>query len=138
MEAELNSPLVRLEPGLTYAMDTKWFPARAGNEFKTITDAGLVGEALQASITSAGVILSGSFGVFFPGTLVAHLYDDNGVEANAVSLAAVIPTESLSLNQTIKSPSAIARVSLHLVDPQGRDRGSLGEARVTRRDGTPR
>jgi hypothetical protein len=138
MEAELNSPLVRLEPGLTYAMDTKWFPARAGNEFKTITDAGLVGEALQASITSTGVILSGSFGVFFPGTLVAHLYDDNGVEANAVSLAAVIPTESLSLNQTIKSPSAIARVSLHLVDPQGRDRGSLGEARVTRRDGTPR
>src|SRR5207248_1968319 len=30
MEAELNSPMVRLDPGETYAMDTQWFPTRMG------------------------------------------------------------------------------------------------------------
>lgn len=50
----------------------------------------------------------------------------------------VNPTEPLSLRKEFTSPLAIARVSLHLVDPQGLDRGSLGEARVTRQDGTPR
>jgi hypothetical protein len=135
MEAELNSPLVRLEPGFTYAMDTKWFPSRMGDEFKTVADAGLIGEALHASATETGVLLSGSFGVFFSGTLVAHLYGEHGVEAAAVSLQAVNPTEPVSLRREIAAPRGVVRVSLHLVDRRGRDRGSLGEARVTRHDG---
>jgi hypothetical protein len=39
MEAELNSPMVSLAPGETYAMDTEWKPVRVGNVVST-TEAG--------------------------------------------------------------------------------------------------
>ena len=32
MEAELNSPMVRLEPGEEFNFDTSWFPTRARRE----------------------------------------------------------------------------------------------------------
>ena len=34
MEAEVNSPVVELYPGESYAMDTQWYPTRMGSEFK--------------------------------------------------------------------------------------------------------
>ena len=49
MEAELNSPMVVLRPGETYAMDTFWFPSRMGRDFHTVTDAGMVGQPLTAT-----------------------------------------------------------------------------------------
>ena len=42
MEAEVNSPMVELKPGETYAMDTTWYPTRMGEDFKTTTWAGVV------------------------------------------------------------------------------------------------
>ena len=67
MEAELNSPIVGLEPGGSYAMDTKWYPTRMGNRIVTVTDAGAITEPLTISSTREGVRISVSFGVFFPG-----------------------------------------------------------------------
>src|SRR5438132_5639248 len=64
MEAEVNSPMVRLEPGETYALDTHWFPTRMGKEFKTVMDAGVVGSSLTVSSTDSGILLTGIFGVF--------------------------------------------------------------------------
>src|SRR2546430_17336813 len=40
MEAEVNSPMVRLQPGGTYGLDTHWFPPRMGKEFKAGLDVG--------------------------------------------------------------------------------------------------
>ena len=89
MEAEINSPMINLNPGASYAMDTQWFPARGDKELKAVTSAGVVDRPLDASLTPKGLKVSGAFGVFFPGTLSAHVYDVRGVEIAVVELQAV-------------------------------------------------
>jgi hypothetical protein len=57
IETELNSPIVRLDPGETYAMDTQWFPSRMGSELKTVTYAGLdLGAAPVQDVTPFEVV----------------------------------------------------------------------------------
>jgi hypothetical protein len=134
MEAEINSPMARLQPGGTYALDTHWFPTRMGKEFKTVTDAGVVGSSLVVSSTSNGVLLSGIFGVFVPGKLEARLFDRLGAPMANIPLQAVSPSEVVDLHVELKVPPQTARVSLHVIDTQGNDQGSLGEARVSATD----
>ncbi len=134
MEAELNSPMVVLGPGETYAFDTNWFPSRLTHDFTTVTDAGLVGKPLAARRTAGKIELTGSFGVFFPGELKAYLYDQGGLERSEVALQAVRPQDPIALHQAIAADTHIARVSLHLIDDNGADRGALGEVFVTIND----
>jgi hypothetical protein len=134
MEAELNSPMAVLTPGETYAMDTYWFPSRMSPDLKTVTDAGLVGRPLVAKNSAGKLELSGSFGVFFPGALKAYLYDEHGVEMREVSLQPVQPQDPVQLSQTITTTKSVARVSVHLIDSSGLDRGALGEVFVTGRE----
>ncbi|HXJ92067.1 MAG TPA: hypothetical protein VMT20_04210 [Terriglobia bacterium] len=131
MEAELNSPLVRLDPGETYPFDTDWFPTRCGKQFTGVSDAGLVSEALVASrISGAKIKLSGSFGVFFPGKLIANVYNRGGRLLQKTALQEVDPGEFVTVEKEIESGGEADRVSLHLEDSAGADRGSLGEASV--------
>ncbi|PYU59518.1 MAG: hypothetical protein DMG56_18025 [Acidobacteria bacterium] len=134
MEAEVNSPMVRLEPGETYALDTHWFPTRMGKEFKTVMDAGVVGSSLTVSSTDSGILLTGIFGVFVPGKLEARLFDRHGAPIANIPLQPVSPAEVIELRVELKVPAQTARVSLHLMDQQGNDQGLLGEARVTATD----
>ncbi len=134
MEAEINSPMVRLQPGETYALDTNWFPTRAGKEFKTVTNAGVVGSPLVASSTNGGIVLSGIFGVFVPGKLEAQLFDNHGDLITKIPLQAVSPSGIVELKMEVKAPAQTLRISLHLLDQDGRDQGALGEARVSAED----
>jgi hypothetical protein len=134
MEAEVNSPMVRLQPGETYALDTHWFPTRMGKEFKTVMEAGVVGSSLELSSTAGGILLSGEFGVFVTGKLEAWLFDKHGAPIASVPLQAVSPSELVELHSEIKVPAETARVSLHVMDVQGKDQGLLGEARVPAMD----
>jgi hypothetical protein len=129
MEAELNSPLVELAPGESYAMDTQWYPTRMGEDFKTTTYSGVIGTPLTATATPAGLVLSGTFGVFYAGDLVVHFYG-RGVRGTA-KLMSVTPIEPVQLQTTIQAPPNTSRVSVHLVDASGLDRGPLGEVLVT-------
>src|ERR1700723_3443776 len=131
MEAEMNSPMVTLGPGETYAFDTNWLPSRLSGDFHTVTEAGLVGKPLVARRNDGKIDLSGSFGVFFPGELKAYLYNEGGLETSEVSLQAVHPQDPVTLRQTIDAAKNIARVSIHLIDGNGVDRGALGEVFVT-------
>ncbi len=131
MEAELNSPLVRLDPGETYPFDTDWFPARCGKQFGGVTDAGLVSEALAAHRTSStGIKLSGSFGVFFPGKFMANVYNRDGRLLQKTALQEADPGELVTVEKEIETGGEADHVSLHLEDLAGADRGALGEATV--------
>lgn len=134
MEAEINSPMVRLLPGETYALDTHWFPTRIGKEFKAVADAGVAGSPLVASSTAGGMVLTGTFGVFVPGRLEAHLFDNHGDLITKIPLQAVSPSEIVELKTEVKAPAQTARVSLHVLDQDGKDQGALGEARVSAAD----
>jgi hypothetical protein len=131
LEAEINSPLVELRPGETRDLDTEWFPTRGGSEFHGVADAGIVVRPLQATRLESGHIrLSGSFGVFFAGRLVAHLYDEHGTSVGTMPLNQVAPADLVALETELTPPGKSSRISLHLEDANGLDRGSLQEVKV--------
>jgi hypothetical protein len=132
LEAELNSPLCRLAAGENCTFDTKWFPTRTGDEFHGVSDAGIIVHPLRVTRSSSDKLdLSGSFGVFFSGHLVARLFDPHGSNLGTMNVSDVNPTEPVVLHTEITPPGKVGRVSLHLVDANGVDRGSLEEVRVS-------
>jgi hypothetical protein len=128
MEAEVNSPMVLLQPGETYALDTGWFPTRIAGRPDTVTDAGIIERGLTVSKTEDRVLLSGSFGVFFPGNLSAYLFDTRDVRIGIVALQPVSPLDIVELHRKIPASPSVSRISIRLIDERGTDRGSLGEA----------
>ena len=133
LEAEINSPMCRLRPGESCSFETEWFPTRAGTEFHGVTDAGILIHPLRATGLENGKLkLSGVFGVFFSGRLVARLYDEHGRSLGTMPVMDVNPTEPVSLEAEIAPalPAKPGRVSLHLQDENGVDRGSLQEVLV--------
>jgi hypothetical protein len=129
MEAEVNSPMVELKPGESYALDTTWYPTRMNQDIKTTMWPGVVGQPLAANRKPDGIELTGDFGVFYHGTLVAHIYPRTK-EDNTVKVMDVTPTEEVHLQTIIAAPPNTSRVSIHLVDDKGVDRGPLGEVVV--------
>jgi hypothetical protein len=90
---------------------------------------------LEAKAAQTDTIsLSGTFGVFYSGHLVARLYDEHGHLAAVTPVADVNPNERVSLETTIPSPAKCSRVSLHLIDNGGVDRGALQEIQLSSRD----
>lgn len=134
LEAEINSPMCRLKPGENCTLETEWFPTRSGNEFHGVTDASILVKPLQATQENDKVRLSGSFGVFFAGHLIARFYDEHGSLTGSVRVVDVNPAELVSLDSAVVPTGKATRVSLHLVDENGLDRGSLGEVRIADRD----
>lgn len=130
MEAELNSPIVDLAPGETYAMDTEWHPVRAGKEIFDVSNAGVCEAAFQATQSAAGVHLQGTFGVFFSGHLQADFVDAHGKKLKSVALESVNVETPVKLDQTTARPEGAAKVSLHLIDSGGQDRGELGSSPI--------
>jgi hypothetical protein len=131
LEAEINSPLVRLRPGETRDLDTEWFPTRGGGEFHGVEDPGVVVHALQATRLETGNIrLTGTFGVFFAGRLVAHFYNGHGVSLGTVPVTEVDPADLVQLEKESTPPPNTSRITLHLEDRNGLDRGSLQEVQV--------
>src|SRR6185437_16740922 len=107
-----------------------WYPTRMDERFKSATYSGVVGAPLIASAGASGLTLTGDFGVFYPGTLVAHYYDRGGQALGTAKLMPVSPDNRIKLQTTVQAPSETYRVSLHLVEPSGVDRGPLEEAFV--------
>jgi hypothetical protein len=135
LEAELNSPMCRLRAGESCTMDTEWSPTRSGGQFHGVTDAGIVIQPLTAKSAQLGSIsLTGSFGVFYAGHLAANLYDEHGHLTTVTQIAEVIPEKQASVDVTIPAPAKCSRVSLHLIDENGVDRGSLQEVQLGERE----
>jgi hypothetical protein len=135
LEAEINSPMCRLRSGEACELETEWLPTRAGSEFHGVTDAGIVIRPLRATgLENGKVKLSGSFGVFFSGRLVARLFDEHGRSLGTMPVMDVSPTEPVSLETEIYPPGKAARLSVHLEDDNGVDRGALQEVRVVTGD----
>jgi len=78
--------------------------------------------------------ISGGFGVFFPGELRVFMYDAEGTERYEIPLESVRPQDAIDVHQTIAASPGIARISVHLIDTSGLDRGALGEVSLTTSD----
>jgi hypothetical protein len=128
LEAELNSPMCRLRPGEACTMDTEWFPTRAGTEFHGVAEPGILIRPLAATAKPDGKVgLTGTFGVFYSGQLVARFYNEHGHLAGVTPVIQVSPNEPVSINIDIAPPGKCSRLSIHLIDDRGIDRGALQE-----------
>jgi hypothetical protein len=134
-EAELNSPMCHLRAGESCTFNTEWFPTRSGTEFHGVTDAGIVIRPLQPTRGDDGkVTLSGAYGVFYAGRLIAHFYDEHGRSLGTVPIADVTPVEAVELQKEMRPAGKASRVSIHLIDESGLDRGALQEVPVSDHD----
>jgi hypothetical protein len=131
MEAELNSPMTRLEPGASFAFDTLWYPVRTSKDLKSVSAAGVVEVPLKAVMKADGLRVSGTFGVFFPGRLTVHAFDARGGEEKA-DLGPVDPRHAVQLDQTVRAAPDAVRIALHLSNDKGLDLGVLGEAEIVK------
>jgi hypothetical protein len=135
MEAEINSPICRLRPGEACQLATDWFPTRVDHELHGVTDAGVVTKPLQGvRLENGKVRLSGSFGVFFPGRLVAYFYNEHGSITGTLPLAEVSPSNLVVLETEAVPQGKPTRVSLHAEDQGGLDRGALQEVPIRTRE----
>ena len=97
-----------------------------------MTDAGIVIHPLLATgLDNDKIKLSGSFGVFYSGHLIARFYDEHGGNLGTATVAEVNPGTAVSLDTEISSPAKTARLSIHLLDESGTDRGALQEVHVS-------
>jgi hypothetical protein len=130
MEAEVNSPIVTLAPNAAYALDTTWYPMRTDPDVKSASEAGVVTSRLQASVHDKKLKLSGVFGVVASGHLEARLISKGGRTVEQVKLDAVGPENTVRFDHELTTDLVPSRVSLHLIDAEGRDLGSLDVADV--------
>ena len=131
MEAEINSPMVDLQPGETYAMDTEWYPTRAGRDILGVTEGGVVREHLRISRASGRGKLTGAFGVFFAGEIVAKFLDQSGTAISEKTLKRVSPDEPVKFAEKIGVPKGTKKVTLYLVEARTHNRRLLDEVLVT-------
>ena len=129
MEAEINSPMIRLAPNGSYAFDTVWHPTRSANDFRGVNSAGVVTRALSACWDGEGLQVAGSFAVFVPGNLKAYISDNGKAEPNVFFLKNVDPRDVVILNQRLIIQTA-SRLSIHLEDEHGIDHGILDEVQI--------
>jgi hypothetical protein len=61
-------------PGEAYALDPSWPPTRVRGRRESVTLAGVTDSGRTVSKKRDSVLLSGSFGVFFPGSLTVYLF----------------------------------------------------------------
>ena len=130
MESEINTPVVELKPDQSYAMDTLWQPARLEGRITGVSEAGIIANPITAQASGRGARMTGSLGVFYPGKLVAQFLSASGAHVKTVELTTVVPERPVQLDQSIEGPRDAESVSVHLIDDQGRDRGSVGQARL--------
>jgi hypothetical protein len=128
MEAELNSPMISLQSGESYAFDTEWFPTRATSKLTNVNAAGVVCSPITLSRTPEGMSLTGTFGVFYPGNVEAYLLDAHGAQLGRKQVATAKPTELLTIHTELAVRAGMTKIALHLFDLSGVDRGILAEA----------
>ena len=126
LEAEILSPLARLQPEQDYQFEINWFAVRCPKPIVEVTTAGTVNKALSASIRDGQVRLEGVFGVFCRGKAEAVFKDAFGKVAGREDLGGVEPNRVFRLSRQVRLPKDAFRVSVVVLDEAGENRGVLG------------
>jgi len=126
LETEVISPYATLDPGQHYEFTVHWAPTRLPNPIVKAAWVGAISKPFSGQVTGNQVTLKGVFGVFVPGTAEAVFYSAMGKELSRVNLQSVDPRQVFRLDKTVPLPANALRVSLRILDAQGRNRGFLG------------
>lgn len=126
LETEVISPYAKLDPGQQYEFTVHWAPTRLPNPLMKTVWVGAISKPLSGKVSGNQVTLKGVFGVFVPGTAEVVFYSAQGEELAHQELQAVDPRKVFRLDKTLTLPADAFRVSVRVVDSEGRNRGFLG------------
>jgi len=114
MEAEINSPIIKLQSNETYAMDTTWNPVRISSAPQTVTNAGVVTQKLSAAWKGNSIALTGAFAPFTTGDVIVLLLDKHGTVIDHRVLKKVLPDETVVLNESIPATRNVLQLTLKI------------------------
>lgn len=133
-ESEMLGPLTTLQPGESVSWTYDWFATSIGagrHEVVDCTEAGVVSVPLSATPAGGRLRLTGRFGVFAPGQLVADALDGRGARlSRRVLLKRVSPLEPLVLDQTVVLPKETACVVLLVQGEDGHNARPLHQVKL--------
>jgi hypothetical protein len=125
MEAEINSPIVKLQPAQTYAMDTVWNPIRIDSPPQRVTKFGVISQKLSAVRHDHSLTLAGTVSSYASGRLVASFRDNRGVEISRRSIREVHPEDMAAVDVSLPIPVNATSLMVKFFDTQNVDRGIL-------------
>ncbi len=133
MEAEVNSPMVTLPPGGSYAFDTVWHPIAIAAQPQEMHGSGVVIKEVRGNYKDERDTVAREFFRVLPGRLVAVIYSNHGAEISRHELQAIDPTRPIELNTTMPLPERASRIAVKVLNSEGEDRGTLAVASIDSR-----
>jgi len=139
MESEIISPFARLEPGEQYTFRYAWCSAKilSGMGVVSCNDMGVLCGPIKADLKDGKLLLSGSGGVFYEGTLSITAIDKQERHTVVLDDIAVTPLEPVDFKAVAakparkKVPDQTARIVIEIVDKEGRHIGRFAEANIS-------
>ena len=138
MESEILSPFASLKPGGSYTYRYEWAAAKIepGVPVVGCTEAGVVCRPLRAKAADGKLKLTGSFGVFYKGSVELSLLDANGKVAARARAIPIAPTKPLIVSRTAllgaPLPETATAAVLTVKDAEGKIVGQLAQAKIER------
>jgi hypothetical protein len=130
-EVEVLGPLTALRAGDSVGMVENWYAARSKGPIYSVNSAGLISKPIDTVQTRHDtIVVQGSYGVFYPGTVRAMFKKADGGEFAAADSYSVTPNEYFELKDTLKVPAGAAKMALGLYTIGGKFVGNLDSITV--------
>ena len=137
-ESEVISPYATLEPHQEYTYHYEWYSAKipAGSGVVDCSNVGVTCQPLTATLQGPSLKITGTFGLFYEGTLKVSTLDKNNREIKTLAAGTkVSPLNSFYLNMIVKDSSMKdshpAMVSVSLLDKNKNLIGELAKTAIS-------
>lgn len=134
LDVNLFSPMAALSPGESMTWTYDWYAATVASNQAAIlncTPVGVTSMPFLADLKGGTLTLSGHFGVFYPGSLRADVFDRSGKKLAAFeAVKKATPQEAVRVQASKEGVRGAATVALVLCDAAGQEMGELARAVV--------
>lgn len=126
LEVSLFSALRTLQPEESLEVSTDWYAARVSGPVVSCSDVAAVREPLKLTRKDNKLRLTGTLGVFAPGSLALNLQDGSGTAIGQPTLVKVSPAEEVKLDQVVPEEPAAKKLVVELQNGRGTPLGEVG------------
>jgi hypothetical protein len=131
LEDEVMGPLATLAPNDSILFNEEWYSARTFGPVLAVSPVGLTTHALALSQSNDSATLTGTWGVFYAGSVKLLFKNAAGGALAVADSFAVSPVDSFVLNDRVRVPANAASLQLALYNAAGTLAGTLDSASVT-------
>ncbi|MGE5531460.1 MAG: DUF4380 domain-containing protein [Bacteroidota bacterium] len=125
MTLGLYSPSRTLRPGESYEIVTDWYAARVGGPILDTTEVAAIQQPLKLERAEGKTKVTGTIGVFVPGSLAFILQDESGVAIGQPTLVKASPAAVVKLSQVLPEEKTAKSVLIELQNDSGTPLGKI-------------